>query len=120
MAGWLSDTLRTRKRVIVAGFLLLAPMLALAFQLPRAMIVPAMLLLGLCASAIPTVFFAAAPETVEDPQSVAMSLVLVTAGMNLRMVIGPPLFAAWRTTGVGLLPDMPFSALPCWAPWSLD
>ena len=94
LAGWLSDKFKTRKWVLVAGFLLLAPMLALVFQLSQTMIIPAMLLLGLIASAIPTMTFAAAPETVEDPQAVAMSLAVVTAGMNLGMMIGPPLFGS--------------------------
>jgi predicted MFS family arabinose efflux permease len=117
LAGWLSDRLRTRKWVIVAGFGLLVPMLALVFQLPRTTIVPVLLLLGLCASAIPTMAFAAAPESVEDPRSAAMSLALVTAGMNLGTVIGPPLFGrladtlGWAAAGYALVVPLLLGAL---------
>lgn len=94
LAGWLSDRLGTRKWVIVAGFLLFAPLLALVFQLSQAMIVPAMLLLGLCPSAIQTALFTAAPEAVQGHKAAAMSLAVVTASLNLSMVIGPPLFGS--------------------------
>jgi MFS family permease len=105
LAGWSSDKLKTRKWVIFAGFLLLVPLVATLFQLSESMVIPAMILLGVCASILLGLLNTVAPEVAGDPSAAPMSLALVAAFLNLSIMIGPPLLGGlvdsvgWVTAG---------------------
>ncbi|MBI9045299.1 MAG: MFS transporter [Anaerolineaceae bacterium] len=90
--GWLSDKLKTRKWIIVAGYLLLIPMTMLVFRLSEGWIIVSMVLLGLIASSIPTLIYISAPESVRNAKAVSLSIGLITALMNLGTMISIPLF----------------------------
>jgi len=91
LAGWVSDKFKTRKWVIFAGFLIFIPFVAIIFRVPKSMVIPAMILFGICISILLSLINTAAPEIAGGPKAVPMSLAVVAAFQNLSNMIGPPL-----------------------------
>ncbi|MCD4751088.1 MAG: MFS transporter [Thermoanaerobaculales bacterium] len=98
LAGAVIDRVGRPVAWVVLGQLLLAGVLALM----SASLVPplvAMLLVGLCLSAVPTATYAL-PGRLVPPERVGFAFGFITAFSNLGTVIGPPVAGAlWDATG---------------------
>ncbi len=92
LAGWLSDTIGSRKRVILAGFVIYLPVFALAFQVSGGLITVMAILLGVVVGIIPTVAFAATSEALNDVKLAGIGMAVLALGMNLGVLVGPPIF----------------------------
>lgn len=110
LAGWLSDRIGSRKRVLVIPFLIMAVMMFFPFKVVGWQIYLFMSLLGFVAGAVPTATFAAAPEVMKMPQLAGLGLAVVMVGQNFGMFVAPVAFGAivegtgWVTAGYWLIP----------------
>lgn len=110
LAGWLSDRIGSRKRVLTIPFLIVAVMMLLPFKVVGWQIYLFMSLLGLVAGAVPTATFAAAPEVMKNPQLAGLGLAVIMVGQNLGMFAAPVLFgkmvesSGWAMAGYWLIP----------------
>ena len=94
LSGWVSDKIGSRKRVTLAGLLLLLPLTLLVFRASSDLIVVAMVLMGICSGMITTTIFAAVPDATGDPQLSGMGMAMLTLGMTITLVAAPPIFGA--------------------------
>jgi nitrate/nitrite transporter NarK len=110
LAGWLSDRIGSRKRVLTIPFLITAVLLLLPFKVVGWQIYVFMSLLGFVAGAVPTATFAAAPEVMKNPQLAGLGLAVIMVGQNLGMFVAPILFGklveslSWAAAGYWLIP----------------
>ena len=110
LAGWLSDRIGSRKRVLTIPFLIVAVLLLLPFKVVGWQIYLFMSLLGFVAGAVPTATFTAAPEVMKNPQSAGLGLAVIMVGQNLGMFAAPVLFGrlveslGWAAAGYWLIP----------------
>jgi len=92
LAGWFSDTIGSRKWVILAGFVFFLPVFVLAFLVSGGMVWVMVILLGFVSGIIPPVILAAAPEALNDVKVAGIGMAILTLGMKLGLVVGPPIF----------------------------
>ncbi len=110
LAGWVSDRVGSRKRVLTIPFLIVAVMMLLPFKVVDWQIYVFMSLLGFVAGAVPTATFAAAPEVMKNPQLAGLGLAVIMVGQNLGMFAAPILFGklvesiGWVAAGYWLIP----------------
>lgn len=109
-AGWLSDRIGSRRKVlalpfIAVGVLFIFPFHAIGWQITAFMVVQ-----GLVLGAIPTATFAAAPEVMRKPEWAGLGLAVVLLGQNLGQLLGPIYFSqmvgsfGWAVAGYLLIP----------------
>ena len=94
LAGWISDTIGSRKGAILAGFVLFLPVFALAFQVSGGMIWVIVILLGVVGGLIPPVVLAATPEALNDVKLAGIGMAVLVLGLNLGLTVGPPIYGA--------------------------
>lgn len=110
VAGWLSDRIGSRKRLLVLPLPVIAVMLLWMFQISGTPLYIFMVLMGLVGGVVPTVTFAAVPEVMVRPQLAGIGMAVLSVGQNAGMVIGPILFGAlveamgWVAAGYWLVP----------------
>lgn len=92
LTGWLSDLIKSRKKVVVFGFLLLSIPLFSMFRASGWLITLNMILLGISVSSIPTPLFAAVQDLVKKPKMIGFGMAVLTIGLNLGTVISAPVF----------------------------
>jgi ACS family D-galactonate transporter-like MFS transporter len=91
-AGWISDRIGSRKKVIITGFLILIPLYILVFHVPGNLVILTLLLWSFFASSIPVCLFAISSELIDGPSGVVFGPVVLVLGQNLGVIAGPPLF----------------------------
>ena len=94
LAGWVSDKIGSRKWVTLAGLLLLLPLTLLVFQISGAMIIAAMILVGISTGMITATIFTAVPDATGDPRLSGMGMAMLTLGINVTLLAAPPIFGA--------------------------
>ncbi len=108
ISGWLLDRLKNKFLVLTVGLPLTALLLIWSFQLGSAAIVaPYMLILGLVCGFIPPSVFTLAPKTVLDPRLAGYAIGITSVGLNIGMLIGPPIVGASIAGGnwkAGIIP----------------
>ena len=93
-AGWLSDSIGSRKKVVITGFLLMFPLLASLFMVSGWVIPVFMILIGVGVALIPTPLFAAVTDLMGDIRMAGYGMAVLTIGLNLGTVVGAPVFGA--------------------------
>ena len=110
LAGWISDLIGSRKKVTLAGLLILLPLSLLLFHASGSMIPVAMILIGLSAGIITTMNFASVPDATGNPLLSGMGMAMLSAGMSSTLMAAPPLFGAlvetigWANAGYFFAP----------------
>jgi len=120
LGGWILDRIGSRKLVYTVPLLIVSAMWWLPFTSTGWLIPAFMVALGLIGGPIPTATFAAAPEVMERPQLVGISMAVVALGQNLGMLIGPVMFgklveaASWAVAGYILIPISVIGVVAGW------
>ena len=94
LAGWLSDLIGSRRKVVIVGFLIMLPLFATLFSVSGWLIALYMILIGVGVASIPTPLFAAVPDLMGDVRMVGFGMAVLTIGLNLGTVISAPIFGA--------------------------
>jgi len=94
LIGWFSDLIGSRKKVVIAGFLILLPLFPILFHVSGWLIPLFMILIGIGVAAVPTPMFAAATDLVGDVKLSGLAMAVLTMGLNLGIVFGAPIFGA--------------------------
>lgn len=90
--GWILDRIKSRKTFGVVMSLLYGLLLFVAFRFPStAWILPFAIIYPILEGAICTTFWTIAPQTTPKPALASAALAVMVMGMNLGMVVGPPL-----------------------------
>lgn len=120
VAGWLSDAIGSRKKLIVAASLVVAVMFIWPFRIDGWQLYAFMLGLGLVAGAIPTATFAAVPEVMPRPEMAGVGMAVLSVGQNAGMVVGPLLFGklveglGWVSAGLWMIPLALLAVAAAW------
>jgi predicted MFS family arabinose efflux permease len=89
-AGWISDVLKTRKWVIITGFVVIAVSMWFAFSfttIDTGQMWFAIVLCGFLGPLVTTCVFAAAPE-IMGPENAGLGMAVVAFGQNIGIMIG--------------------------------
>lgn len=94
LAGLISDRIGSRKKVGIAGFVFLLIGLPIAFMVSGEMVWVVVILGGLVVGIITPIFMAAVPDALDDVGLVPLGMAALVMGVNLGLVVGPPIFGA--------------------------
>jgi predicted MFS family arabinose efflux permease len=94
LAGLISDRIGSRKKVGIAGFVFLLIGLPIAFKVSGEMVWVVVVLGGLVVGIITPIFMAAVPDALDDVELVPLGMAALVMGVNLGLVVGPPIFGA--------------------------
>ncbi len=109
-AGWLSDRIGSRRKVLALPFLGLAVLFLFPFTVTGWQITAAMLVMGVIIGGIPVATFAAAPEVMGKPEWAGLGMAVILLGQNLGQLLGPLVFSqavnslGWAAAGYMLIP----------------
>ena len=110
LAGWVSDSINSRRLVFTYPYLVLAVILIFPFRVSGWHINAVMLAYGFVLGFIPTAIFAAAPEIMRKPKMAGIGLAIILLGQNFGQLFGPLLFGllvnsiGWTAAGFWLIP----------------
>jgi MFS family permease len=93
LAGLVSDTIGSRKWVILAGFIIFLPVFPLSFHVSGGMITFMAILLGVVSGMIQPVIFAAIPEALNSVKLSGIGMGVLVLGVNLGSIVGLKIFS---------------------------
>jgi MFS family permease len=105
LAGWLSDTIASPKRVILVSLAALAGFMVFPFSITGWLVPLSMVVLGIIAGSLPSATFAAVPEVMGDGRMSGIGIGVIMVGQNLGQLVGPVIFSSlvestgWVTAG---------------------
>ena len=108
--GTIADKMQAKKKIMLFGLLVFAPVMAGVFLVPRSMLVLMLVLWGLLVMGFPAIIMAAAPETVPSVALAGIAMAILAFFQNLGGFIGPAVYGnilasqGWGTTGMLLIP----------------
>lgn len=92
LEGYILDKIKSRKLFGLVTGVLYAFILFMSFRLPSASwILPFAIIYPFLEGAICTTFWTITPQSVKDPNLASAALAILVMGMNIGMVLGPPL-----------------------------
>lgn len=118
--GWLSDRIGSRKRLMLAAYIVLIVILPFTFMISGWMIPVFMVLLGMISGIVPTMTFASVPEVMGNPQLAGIGMAAAAFGQNLGMFAGPVIFGTlvemhgWVTASYLLIPFALIGLIVTW------
>lgn len=93
--GFILDKITDRKKFGMVLAALYAVILFISFRMTNpGFIIPFVIIYPILEGAICTVFWTLCPQTVKKPELAAIALAIMVMGMNLGMVLGPPIEGA--------------------------
>lgn len=93
--GWILDKVKDRKRLGLILASLYAVILFISFRMHSPQfIIPFMIIYPILEGSICTVFWTLTPQTVKKPELAGIALGILVMGMNVGMVLGPPITGA--------------------------
>jgi predicted MFS family arabinose efflux permease len=119
-AGWVSDRIGSRRRILSFPFLIVAVLLIFPFQVTGWQIIAVMVAQGIIVGAIPTVTFAAVSEVMRKPEWAGLGLAAVLIGQNFGQLLGPILFgeivrtSSWLMAGTLMIPFCLIGFMSAW------
>ena len=119
-AGWISDRIGSRHRMLSIPFLIVAALLVFPFLVTGWQIIAVMVAQGLIVGAIPTSTFAAVSEVMRKPEWAGLGLAVVLIGQNLGQLLGPILFgeiveaSGWLMAGTLMIPFCLIGFVSAW------
>ncbi len=93
-AGWVSDRVGSRRRVLVVCLVIYGLLLAVPFAVGGASLPVAFFVVGVALGSIPAITFASVPELMSGDHSTGAGMAAVMFGQTAGMVIGPLLLAS--------------------------
>ena len=92
LEGWLLDKVKSRKAFGIVIAFLYGALLLVSFRLPSAgWVLPFMLVYPFLEGGICTTFWTITPQTVKTPSLAGGALAVLVVGMNIGIVLGPPI-----------------------------
>ena len=108
--GTIADKMKAKKKIMLFGLLVFAPVMAGVFLVPESMLVVMLVLWGLLVMGFPAIIMASAPETVPSVALAGIAMAILAFFQNLGGFIGPAVYGnilasqGWATTGIFLIP----------------
>ncbi|QAR32662.1 MFS transporter [Geovibrio thiophilus] len=110
LCGWLSDLLKSRKIILIAGLIIVCFVMFFLFGAGSAAFPFLLILLGITGGVVPTATFSSVSEIMKEPHLTGKGMSAIALGQNAGMFCGPVLFSflaghySWQTAGLMMVP----------------